>query len=63
MIKHFSGVQIDEAEPEFFGAAAETVNEAGTVELKVSAGTGILIGELAAQHTIDQYREVCVLSR
>ena len=55
MGEHFSGFQVDQAEANFFGTAAQTVDEPCAVEFQVSAGSRILVGEVTAQDPVDQY--------
>src|SRR5216683_4176018 len=57
MVEHFSSCQIDEAQAEFFGATAETVNEPCVVVLEVGGGAGVAIDEVAAHHPINQHGE------
>ena len=55
MVKHLSGVEINQAQAEFFGAAAQTVNHACAMEFQIGSGAGIAVSEFAAQNTIDEY--------
>src|SRR5215472_2188265 len=48
MVEHFSGFRVDQAQPKFFGTAAETVNQACAMELQISTSAGIAVGEFAA---------------
>jgi hypothetical protein len=58
MVEHFSGFQIDQAETEFLGATAETVDQARAVKLIVGRGAGVAVGDLAAQDPVNQYRQL-----
>ena len=40
MVEHFSGFEVDQAEANFFGTAAQTVDEPYAVEFQISAGPG-----------------------
>ena len=57
MVEHFSGFQIDQAETEFLGATAETVDQARAVKLIVDGGARVAVDQLAAHDPVNQYGE------
>src|SRR5437588_11127037 len=57
MIEDFSGFQVDQAQAEFFSAAAQTVDHSFAMELEISLAAGSAIGEVATQDTVDQDRK------
>jgi hypothetical protein len=56
MVKHFSGLQINQAKAEFLGAA-QTVKQARAVALQVSGGARVMVANLAAQHPLHHSRQ------
>jgi hypothetical protein len=58
MVEHFSGFQIDQAKTEFLGTTAEAVNHPCAVQLEIGRGAGVVIGDVAPQHTVNQYRQL-----
>jgi hypothetical protein len=56
-VKHFPGLEINEAQTELLGAANHTINQARAVKLIVGRCAGIAVNHLAAQDMVNQYGE------
>ncbi len=56
MVEHLSRCEIDEAEAESLGAAAQSVDDTGAVELLIGGRARVVVDDVAAQDPVNQHR-------